>query len=365
MKLHQLTFTRFIAAVSIVVFHSRCAIWPFNLPFLSNIFSKANVGVSYFFILSGFVMIIAYGQNKNDSIDKLRYYLNRFARIYPVYLIALIFTIAVTLFEKINIAAKDLLLQIFVIQAWVPGSVSRLNFPGWSLSVEALFYAVFPILFNSFYKKISLKLTVIFVVSIWLTTQIILNYLLLSPLYKGPLSRSHEALFYFPLMHINEFMIGNITGFIYFRLIKKQRNLDLPIIVLFVIMLSLLSFNAIVSLHDGLMAIFFAPIILLMSLNTGKITSTYSNKYLILLGEASYGMYILQYPVKIGFYLVCNKLNIINDAIIFYSYVIFLIVISICCYIVFEIPAKNWIKNRIDIKIRKPKLLYEDDTVNF
>ncbi len=365
MKLNQLTFTRFIAAVAIVVFHSQCAIWPFNLPFLNHVFSKANVGVSYFFILSGFVMIIAYGQNKDDRIDKFRYYINRVARIYPVYLFALMIIIAMTLFERMKIPVKDLLLQIFVIQAWVPGSNSTLNFPGWSLSVEALFYAVFPLLFNSFYKKTSLKSTVIFVVILWLTTQIVLNYLLFSPLYKGPLSRSHEALFYFPLMHINEFMIGNVTGFIYFRLIKKTADLDLPIIALFGIMVTLLSFNVAVSLHNGLMAIFFAPIILLMSLNTGKITSIFSNKYLMLLGEASYGIYILQYPVKICFDLVCNKLNILNDAAIFYGYVIFLIIISITCYILFEIPAKNWIKNRMDIKIRKPKLLYEDDTVNF
>ena len=60
----------------------------FNTEIISTIFKHATVGVSYFFILSGFVMIIAYG--RKAEINKADYFKNRVARIYPVYLLAII-----------------------------------------------------------------------------------------------------------------------------------------------------------------------------------------------------------------------------------------------------------------------------------
>ncbi|MDW5290748.1 hypothetical protein [Formosa sp. PL04] len=64
MRLEQITFTRFLAAISIVIFHHGKNIFPFNQEGVSFIIKQANIGVSYFFILSGFVMVIAYGNKK-------------------------------------------------------------------------------------------------------------------------------------------------------------------------------------------------------------------------------------------------------------------------------------------------------------
>jgi peptidoglycan/LPS O-acetylase OafA/YrhL len=166
MKLNQLTFTRFLAAFAIVVFHAHSDVWPFTQPFLHSIFSKANVGVSYFFILSGFVMVIAYGKNKAVEIKKSSYYLNRVARIYPVYFIALIIGVAAALIKTHTIPVKPLILQLLVVQSWVPGSIDKFNYPGWSLSVEALFYLAFPFLFNYVYRKASLKSVSIVVIGV-------------------------------------------------------------------------------------------------------------------------------------------------------------------------------------------------------
>lgn len=366
MKLNQLTFTRFLAAFAIVVFHAHSDVWPFTQSFLHSIFNKANIGVSYFFILSGFVMVIAYGKNKAVEIKKSSYYLNRVARIYPVYLLALAIAVVAALIKTHTIPVQSLILQLLVVQSWVPGSIDKLNFPGWSLSVEALFYVAFPFLFNYIYRKVSLKSVAIVVAGVWLVTQLLLNYLFLSPFYTGFPSNSHDLLFYFPLMHINEFLIGNVLGFVYFRLNTKQKNYDLPITVLVVAMLIVLSFKTVINLHDGLMAVFFVPLILLLSLNNGKITTIFSNKYLILLGEASYSMYILQVPIKSCTKFVFDKLHIVNENLLFYIFLVILIAASIICYYVIEIPARDWIKNlKTTFKIKKTKLDPVDDTVNF
>jgi peptidoglycan/LPS O-acetylase OafA/YrhL len=364
MKINQLTFTRFLAAVSIVIFHAKSSMYPFNLTFLHTLFNNAYVGVSYFFVLSGFVMVIAYGQNKSIKINSKSYYLNRIARIYPVYIIALILTV-MTQIKNGEIYFMDLSLQTFALQAWFPASVAKLNRPGWSISAEALFYVLFPLIFNYFYSKRSFIFIFIFVICFWIISQIIANYLLLSSHYKAyPL---FSNLFYFPLLHLNEFLVGNIIGYAYLKLNKQPRNFDILIILVVILMIILLSFKAIANYSDGLLAIIFAPLILLMALNNGRISKIFSNKKLVMLGEASYSLYILQTPIKSCCYFILKKLHFANENWVFYIYLIVLIGVSILCYYFIEIPAKDWIKSfKISAK-KKAQLKHAnvDDKINF
>ena len=73
MRIEQLTFTRFLAAIPIVLFHYSREIFPFNTPALNFWVVNANMGVSYFFILSGFVMAIAYGNRHRDTAESHHY----------------------------------------------------------------------------------------------------------------------------------------------------------------------------------------------------------------------------------------------------------------------------------------------------
>src|SRR5688572_3481996 len=131
MRIEQLTFTRFVAAISIVIYHFGDNTFPFNHPLFSPLFKQAYIGVSYFFFLSGFVMIIAY-KNKL-KINPFEYMKNRFGRIYPVYLVAIL--LMILYFNKINFSYdnNDFILNLLVLQAWVPGSALSINTPGWSL----------------------------------------------------------------------------------------------------------------------------------------------------------------------------------------------------------------------------------------
>jgi peptidoglycan/LPS O-acetylase OafA/YrhL len=145
MRIEQLTFTRFIAALLIVIFHYGLDILPFNLN--RQMFSGANVGVSYFFVLSGFVMIIAY--HKKQRISAFEYLRNRFARIYPLYMLALLLFLAYRMVgTNVPIRIDEVVLSSFMIQSWIPGKALLLNFPGWTLSVELFFYVSVPLLFS-------------------------------------------------------------------------------------------------------------------------------------------------------------------------------------------------------------------------
>lgn len=344
--INQLTFTRFIAALAIVIFHYGTTIVPFSSAILLPLFKNANIGVSYFFILSGFVMIIAYGK-KTKSIEKKEYYINRIARIYPVYILALLFMALILFIRFRSIDFTGLLLGSLTIQSWFPKYASSLNTPGWSLSVEFLFYLLFPFLLNHAYKKYNLQVITVCVLFFWLISQIVFNYLWLSPFYTGYPSASHSFLFYFPLMHLNEFLIGNLMG-LFFLNNNKKRNYDHYLVLLFLLICFIViivdTYKLPVNFHNGLMAILFGPFILILALNTGKITKLFSYKIFVILGEISYGMYIYQYPAYTLISYLGKTIKSAHPDLFFYAFFIILLVTSFISYYLIEIPLRRLIK---------------------
>ncbi|MFZ6665190.1 acyltransferase family protein [Peijinzhouia sedimentorum] len=357
MRLEQLTFTRFIAAISIVVFHYGTNIFPFNLDVFSFIFQQASIGVSYFFILSGFVMIIAYGQKKRIQFDN--FIKRRVSRIYPVYLVAIILLMSFQLIMKIPIDSNGLIFNLTMIQAWIPGKALSFNSPAWSISVEMFFYISFPLLFNYFYTKIEIKKLFIYITLIFIISQCILHFVLGSSFYQGFPSKSHDFIFYSPLMHFNEFLVGNIFGLIFIRM-GKSKNTDLQIIILLIVLIILLRFNYGINYHNGMLAFIFVPIIFLVSSNTGIISKILKNKHLVFLGEISYGVYILQVPVYNWVAMVLKYLNMNNLTFIFYASLAILIILSAISFKYIESPIRIRI-NSFQF-INKPKSV---DSQNF
>lgn len=341
MRIDQLTFTRFLAAVSIVIFHyGGGSIFTEN-PQLAFIFQNANISVSYFFILSGFVMIIAYG-NK-PFVPFVAYFKNRFARIYPLYFLAIILVIFVQLNVKFDFSG--FFLNIFMIQAWIPGKALSFNFPAWSLSVEVLFYAVFPFVFNEVYKKMSLKRISMGIVLFWIFTQIVTN-LLFQSLGESDSVYAKDFLLYNPLLHLHQFLVGNLAGLLFIKYLnEKKRNYDLLILVFVVLVILALKFPFGLDLHSA-SALLFVPLILLFSLNTGVITQLFQKKLFVFLGEISFGVYILQYPVCffISNYRIKKYLHIDDLTISLLIRTGILILVSSITYIYIEKPILEKVK---------------------
>lgn len=340
MRLEQLTFTRFLAALAIVFYHFGRTVYPFNIVGVNEVLLQANVGVSYFFILSGFIMIISYGGK--SPINWFDYIKNRIARVYPLYLLGILSMLVLPLLA-LDVNIFDLFYVTTMIQAWIPGKAMSYNFPGWSISVEFFFYALFPFLLNHLYSKnYKLKTLTFWVVGFWLITQVVFHYYAGSSFYQGDPSPSHDLLFYFPVMHLNEFLIGNLAGLFFVKYKEVYRkNYDSALIVLVVLLLLAMKFPMGLRFHNGLLAVLFVPLILLLSFNTGFLTRWFSKKPFVFLGEVSYSIYILQLPV---FYYTKN-IHIGNEVTTFYLKVVFHI--AICCftYLYIEKPLRNIIKN--------------------
>ena len=342
MKINQLTFTRFLAAISIVIFHYGKNSFPFNNHYIDFVFKSADVCVSYFFILSGFVMLIAYGEKK--EISSIEYFKNRFARIFPIYLLG-IFLVFLQQLKANDVDFMGMFLNIFMLQAWFPHQVLSFNPPGWSISVELLFYIIFPFVFNNVFKNNNFKKSAIIIILFWILSQIVYQVLLNK---NAEIIYISSILRYNPIMHINEFLVGNIAGYYFIKNWTTEKyNLDWVLFLVFCFLIVALKFPLGLNFHNGLLAVFFIPIILLIALNNGFITKLFNKKIFTFLGEISFGIYILQYPVYsiISSYSINKYCHIQDVTTVFYIRLIILIVICSLSYIYIEKPIQTKIKN--------------------
>jgi peptidoglycan/LPS O-acetylase OafA/YrhL len=127
--------------------------------FFYKIVCHFHIGVSIFFVLSGFLITSRYQQSLQLSWSWARRYVrNRFARIYPLYfLITVITAIVSQLYISYDpshlwkyYAAKDKILVLLLNLTLLRGFFDRFHLTivgqGWSLTVEECFYLSAPLL---------------------------------------------------------------------------------------------------------------------------------------------------------------------------------------------------------------------------
>jgi len=356
LQLNQITFTRFIAALSVVFFHYGQTVFPANIHFLFENLTAGPIAVGYFYVLSGFIMAIAYYQtdkNKQHGINKKKYWVARFARIYPVYLLALLLIVAAK-FKTLGEQWETLPLHLLLLQSWFPSYPITLNTPGWSLSVEAFFYLLFPFLLLWIYKS-GTKIIIPLCLVLWLATQIILMSALNSDVY-APKTYLHDFIYYNPIMHLSSFIMGILVG-THFKqnqstpaLKKNTLWLSLSFVLIFLLIWGrphlevLLNYK--LAYTNGLLAPAFLLFIVLLGKNKGLISKVFSHAWLILLGEASYSLYILQKPIH-GLYdkIITPRLSL-SETTHFYIFLITLIIVSILSYHFLEKPTRKVIRSR-------------------
>ncbi|MGO4360844.1 acyltransferase family protein [Terrabacter sp. RAF57] len=143
--LRSLTSLRFIAAALVVLFH--LASYIPNFPLLGRLMGAGYVGVTFFFVLSGFVLTYSSDVKANAT----RFYRRRLARIYPVHLL---FIVVAMLPFSAPPKWSALPTNVLLLQAWSPDDAVVRSFSGvsWSLSCELFFYAVFPLIVGSLWR---------------------------------------------------------------------------------------------------------------------------------------------------------------------------------------------------------------------
>jgi peptidoglycan/LPS O-acetylase OafA/YrhL len=131
--LAPLTSLRLVAALVVVAHHY------FG-------FEAGYAGVSFFFVLSGFILAFNYPPG---AIEPRAFWFRRFSRIWPTH--ALTFVVAVPIgldAGHLLGSAASAVLNLALLQSWIPSPAVYFGFNAlsWSISNEAFFYALFPLL---------------------------------------------------------------------------------------------------------------------------------------------------------------------------------------------------------------------------
>lgn len=203
-RLDSLTGLRFPAALAVFAFHAALHAAPGSIhDVASAVAGRGYVGVSFFFVLSGFVLTWSHG----DADTPRAFYRRRFARIAPVYwlcLAAAVLLISAAGGDPVG-TVRDSLASAVGLQAWFPAESIHYaaNGPGWSISAEMFFYASFPLLIVG---AASRRGRVVLAVTALLLA--VGPALVLRPTDSALDSGAAWLLYVFPLTRIADFIVG-------------------------------------------------------------------------------------------------------------------------------------------------------------
>ncbi len=341
----------------IVIYHHGLFAKPFESGLLNKALTNASLAVSYFFVLSGFIIGYVYqGTDFSDKINRKNFWVARFARIYPLYLLAFVLVLfTMMVLKHSHFGIISILLQLLCLQTLKPGIVMEINYVGWSISVELFFYLLFPFLMM-YWRKKSTGTILLQSLMFWLGN-LVLHFLLLKYLFDPARYNVGQFIAFFPLLHLNTFIIGLAASIACKTYLLKHTNKTLwgylfllsasiAIYYFFIINPAIINFTT-----NGGMAMVFVFIVLGLCLINDPFTKILSFKPLVWLGNSSYGIYLLQWFVFMWFAWFYKPVLTHPTTIPFYIYCFVLVLFSGLVYELFEKPLRNMINSRYREKI--------------
>jgi peptidoglycan/LPS O-acetylase OafA/YrhL len=164
----NLTGIRGLAAIWVVIYHFQAYLKDVfgELKWLSPIIDRGAYGVDLFFCLSGFILAYVYFErflsNPKKGKEIHHFFLKRFARLYPVYLVTTLVALFMILyatftghefrnFSDESLSYSNVFRNIAAIQ--ILDLSPSLNYPSWSVSAEFFAYLFFPLLVYGLFVK--------------------------------------------------------------------------------------------------------------------------------------------------------------------------------------------------------------------
>lgn len=344
-KLNSLTGLRYIAAVLVYFSHTSAG---YEKSKFSLLLAEGYIGVSFFFILSGFILSYSYGEKiTTNSISFKKFLLLRFVRIFPVnFLLSIPFLLWYYL-SNANSVLKYLL-NIFFLESWIPlrDFYFSYNSPAWSLSNEIFFY-------GAFFYLVKISNASRFKIFTRLLFCVVMCATVFSLLTVGAIGSEVDSfqkwLFYiFPVFRLIEFMLGM---YIYDLWIKnglsriKYTSISIPLVVLAM----LLSQWIPESFRWSLFYMPFMAFILISYIGkennvSGRILSS---SLMVRLGEASFSFYLIHFPII----LLAGRLIKIPlgyEFLFHMGLLVFISLVSMAVFAFFERPVHRYLVARIN-----------------
>ncbi len=351
-KILPLTSLRFFAALFVILYHTIPFALRVNYPPVAKFISLGFTSVSFFFTLSGYILAVVY-LSKGATLDRKRFWLTRFARIYPLFVLTLILDLPNLLATRISMygitdaitkTTVTFLGNLAMLQSWVL-RLRGIDNPNWSLAVETVFYLIFP--FIAFWLwHFSSRAALLLIGACYIVAITV-------PLVGPRFNIGREGLMYNPLFHIPEFVAGILLARWHTNTMADEDSRQtlqqccVPLICLSICLFGLVVHYAVSIpfgvIHDGLLIPIFAlSIISFASGGNRTLERIFSHPVLVVLGESSYAMYLLHIPV----WHFVERAHLDQIGEFFVVYLLIVIGLSLLSFRWFETPMKHWIVKR-------------------
>lgn len=353
-RLDALTGMRALAALNILFFH-------FSDPKLFGPFApvvdNGYVSVSFFLLLSGFVLAYNYRERADRGLMSARtFWKARFSRIYPVFLFSLLCSVFVLQQEWRMRSHGEftwgVLLTLLLLQGWSPTLSTFWNTPAWTLTTDVFFYALFPFLVTL--RRPRTRNRIIWsMLGFWCLSFILPALYTLLKLdgdpHPGRYSNGLWLRFikFGPLQHLPSFLFGMALASLNDLFPERSRiriALGIGAFSALYVVLYFGSHMPYLFMHDGLLMPLYGMVVLALA-GRNFIARLFSIYPLIVIGEASYCLYILHFNLWLFLH---DDTHIIERAGLlrfdpWLSYVIIVSFAIAAMYLV-ERPGQRWIK---------------------
>ena len=356
-----LTSLRFFAAAEVVAFHFVTTRPGGPSPaegMLAGLASGGFAAVAFFFVLSGFILTYVHGAgDRAEPIDvpARRFWQLRLARLGPAYWTGLVVALPVLVLQLQHDAlpawarlAGPPMVLLFL-QAWWPPLATLWNMPAWSLSVEVMFYALFPALARVTARMMPALMLAVSAVLVIATTLLRRDFLSPPGLFPEP---TRDLLFqaYFPPLYLPHFLFGMALGRWHLgsetlrpaTRTALRLGATLALVGLFAGAQDLPWWTR----SDAVLLPMFGLLILGCA-TPAPARSLLAHPALQRLGEASYALYILHLPLRLWWDIALLALGLdLPDGLSFALYFAFVTLASLAVLRWIETPLRRWIAGR-------------------
>ena len=293
---------------------------------INIVYGGAGEVMPFFFVLSGFVLTLAYG-NKDIKLNlksEGKFLLKRLKKVYPLYFVMLlimaIYYISLTMLGKTDHSVLDyikyFITDIFMVQSWIPKKeyYMSLNGVSWFLATLVFCYIIFlPV--SKVLKRIQKSQNVGSILAIGILFLTIVYQILAKKIFL----LEEYYTYVFPIYRCLEFILGMVLAMVFHRRNAKEKTLKYTIfesliVGFFVVEYIVLKFISIPQSLRGLEAVPQLIICTLMvyvfAIEGGYISKFLSNKLFLWFASISFEVYLIHQGLQNILGTVLNQIHL-------------------------------------------------------
>ena len=308
--LPALTGLRTLLALTILMFHFTPGGLRWQKHPAVTLYPVIEIGyvfVSFFFLISGFILSYNYA-HRPGGVRKTDFWMARFSRLYPVYLLTLLISVPMLLLEWRSRSHGEFwvgaLLTPLLMQGFSPHLATFWNTVSWTLSCEVVLYLAFPWLLRLRWPQRPWKL-VSLLLGFWVLGLLPHTwYWLTNPDHLAqPITRYSdgtwlETLKYTPVAYLCTFLAGLTLGRLHDAAKLSERGRVLAGSAGFALAWIAIYYVApnapYILVHGGLFTPLWSLVILGLA-GPSRIARVFSLRPLVAVGTSTYALYLLHF----------------------------------------------------------------------